>query len=549
MLGATYIQRHPKTGGYWFRRRVPDQLRSVIGQREITRTLGTKSLNEAKRRSRSLANATDELFIEASGFISHEGNDGTASSNPATPQSCSTPPSDRPASWVTDFISKCIGSGPEIVVDADNRVAAVLIPLTMPEAPPTTMAPQEPPPPPPSSQMQPPPLVESNTMIAVPVQPPIQQTTNIMTIIPRQRVATVQGLFDRYLAEFERRPRTERTWRRHLDMFLEISGLSWEAPVHTVTDAHVEDFILAMKRLPARRIDAFYKGLTLLQIIEKFGDRADLPKLDQKTINTKMDALRAIFYYGLRHKYLDDNPFVGKTSKRVSRRAPPKRRLPFDVDELRTIFSSDIFTPPCSEWGSKAWITVIAAYSGCRLEEIGQLRVSDYRVRGGVQHFAITAIDLGDEGGQHGDKSVPAKSLKTDTADREVPVHPVLLRLGLPEYVNRMRKRKESRLFPDIISARDEVTAAFSKWFGRWLNRLGITSPTKVFHSFRHGFKDGCRNNGVPKEIAEAMMGHAGTSVGDSYGSGYSITVLAKEMEKVAFGLDWEVEVGNPNNG
>jgi hypothetical protein len=66
MLGATYIQRHPKTGGYWFRRRVPDQLRSVIGQREITRTLGTKSLNEAKRRSRSLANATDELFIEAS---------------------------------------------------------------------------------------------------------------------------------------------------------------------------------------------------------------------------------------------------------------------------------------------------------------------------------------------------------------------------------------------------------------------------------------------------------------------------------------------------
>jgi len=304
-----------------------------------------------------------------------------------------------------------------------------------------------------------------------------------------------------------------------------------------------------MKRLPARRIDGFYKGLTLLQIIEKFGDRGDLPKLDQKTINTKMDALRAIFYYGLRHKYLDENPFVGKTSKRVSRRTPPKRRLPFDADELHTIFSSDLFKPPSSEWGSKAWIIAIACYSGCRMEEIGQLRVSDYRVRSGVQFLAITAFDLGDEGGHHGEKSVPTKSLKTEAADREVPVHPVLLRLGLPDYVNRMRKQKESRLFPDIVSARDEVTAAFSKWYGRWLTRLGITSSTKVFHSFRHGFKDACRNGGVPREIAEVLMGHAGSSVGDSYGSGYAITVLAKEMSKVAFGLNWEVDEGTVNDG
>jgi hypothetical protein len=69
MLGATYIQRHPKTGGYWFRRRVPDHLRAVIGQREITRSLSTKSLSEAKLRSRPLANATDELFIQASARV------------------------------------------------------------------------------------------------------------------------------------------------------------------------------------------------------------------------------------------------------------------------------------------------------------------------------------------------------------------------------------------------------------------------------------------------------------------------------------------------
>lgn len=65
MLGATYVQRHPRTGGYWFRRRVPDHLRPIIGRREITKTLGTKCLSEAKRLSRPYADATDDLFDEA----------------------------------------------------------------------------------------------------------------------------------------------------------------------------------------------------------------------------------------------------------------------------------------------------------------------------------------------------------------------------------------------------------------------------------------------------------------------------------------------------
>ena len=69
MLGATYVQRHPRTGGYWFRRRVPDHLRPIIGRREITKTLGTKSLAEAKRLSRPYADATDDLFDEALGRL------------------------------------------------------------------------------------------------------------------------------------------------------------------------------------------------------------------------------------------------------------------------------------------------------------------------------------------------------------------------------------------------------------------------------------------------------------------------------------------------
>ena len=41
--------KHPKTGIYWLRRRVPDRLRQVVGKLEIKKSLGTKDATEAKR--------------------------------------------------------------------------------------------------------------------------------------------------------------------------------------------------------------------------------------------------------------------------------------------------------------------------------------------------------------------------------------------------------------------------------------------------------------------------------------------------------------------
>jgi hypothetical protein len=41
--------KHPKTGIYWPRKRVPNDLRSLIGKREEKRSLGTRDSDEAKR--------------------------------------------------------------------------------------------------------------------------------------------------------------------------------------------------------------------------------------------------------------------------------------------------------------------------------------------------------------------------------------------------------------------------------------------------------------------------------------------------------------------
>src|ERR1051325_3716691 len=41
---------HPKTGIYWLRKRVPQDLRPVLGKREEKRSLQTRDASEAKRR-------------------------------------------------------------------------------------------------------------------------------------------------------------------------------------------------------------------------------------------------------------------------------------------------------------------------------------------------------------------------------------------------------------------------------------------------------------------------------------------------------------------
>ncbi len=40
--------KHPKTGVYWLRKRVPDELRALVGKQEEKRSLGTKDPAEAK---------------------------------------------------------------------------------------------------------------------------------------------------------------------------------------------------------------------------------------------------------------------------------------------------------------------------------------------------------------------------------------------------------------------------------------------------------------------------------------------------------------------
>lgn len=87
------------------------------------------------------------------------------------------------------------------------------------------------------------------------------------------------------------------------------------------------------------------------------------------------------------------------------------------------------------------------------------------------------------------------RSLKTDAATREVPLHSSLT--GVLE-----RLPKQGRLFPNL------KVAIVTKRFASKKAAAGITRPGVVFHSTRKWFVTQCERAGVPEHFTASIVGH-----------------------------------------
>jgi integrase len=208
-------------------------------------------------------------------------------------------------------------------------------------------------------------------------------------------------------------------------------------------------------------------------------------------------------------------------------------RLPYDGDDLRAIFSSPIFRNEARPHGGAGeaakWLPLIGLFTGARLEEIGQALTSDVRQEDGIDYLDINTLDRRAE-----------KRVKNRSSRRKLPLHPELIRCGLLAYVEERRQAGDERLFPALRpSVTGQMTGNWSKWWARYTDDLGISDDRKVFHSFRHSFKDACRAAQIEEELHDALTGHTSASVGRRYGNGVPLEVLAAAVAKVSYkGLD-----------
>jgi integrase len=206
------------------------------------------------------------------------------------------------------------------------------------------------------------------------------------------------------------------------------------------------------------------------------------------------------------------------------------------------LFAAPVFTQheyPVGGRGPAAfWLPLLAMFNGARQSELAGLTVAD------VQHEPVTSTPLLYITVQ----ASRGKRLKTKSSRRVVPIHTQLVKLGFLKFVEEARKRSGDKAFLFPLVAPDKGRSgvkAWSKWFGHYLRKQGVEDTTRVYHSFRHGFKDALRRGEVNQELHDALTGHAQNStVSGGYGAKemlarFGVKVLKKAVAKVAYpGLD-----------
>jgi integrase len=226
------------------------------------------------------------------------------------------------------------------------------------------------------------------------------------------------------------------------------------------------------------------------------------------TAKQKIGILKTIFNSAINKELLEKNP---TDYFKLPYKRPHKPRVGFSIENLNAIFQSPIYTQGYLPLGGGRiacyWLPLLALFTGARLEELAQLRVSDVKAAKGLGHYLVIS-DLGN----------PSAHLKNEHSRRNIPLHPMLTACGFLRHVT---ERESGYLFPDLkLNPRGKRSGYFSHWFSGYLRKkVGITDTRKVFHSFRHTFKDQCRTVGIEEAVHDALTGHTSASVSRQYGN------------------------------
>ncbi len=246
------------------------------------------------------------------------------------------------------------------------------------------------------------------------------------------------------------------------------------------------------------------------------------------TISKKIGFLSTILNYAIEEEKLTTNP-----ASRLLKTAPganKKTRIPYNVKDIQNILNAKIYTagtrPLAGAGDAVVWLPVLGLLTGGRLEELAQLRVDDVGFASDLGYY-LHITDCDDE--QH---------VKTDESRRRIPLHPDLLTAGFIRYVKRMQDTNQTRLFPRLVQdSKGRWSGNWSKFWGRYARQeVGITDKRKVFHSFRHLFKDLLRETECRDEVSDVLMGHSDGSMGSRYGSApgvYPLSPLCKAFNEI----------------
>ena len=283
-----------------------------------------------------------------------------------------------------------------------------------------------------------------------------------------------------------------------------------------------------------------HRMMEFVDIHALYADRSGVNRISPQSIKKYLGAIQALLGFAFQERFIPANTSAGIKVEGYTKKS---KRRPFTKDELTQLFAADLFTAPWSDPLSKSkvsdstlrWLFLLGLCTGARIEELGQILLADIKSEQGVHYIDVTDYVM-DEIEEH-------NRVKNDGSIRVIPLHPKLIMLGFLDYVQGMRSSGAVRLFPDLVADSLGVkTKEASRRANRLIDKAVGDDPRLVFYSFRHSFKDLCRDADIPKDVHDQLTGHAPADVGGGYGFGRAIGNLAAHLKRLRFSfIDWEV--------
>lgn len=237
-----------------------------------------------------------------------------------------------------------------------------------------------------------------------------------------------------------------------------------------------------------------------------------------KTINdSKLAALKAVLGWAVDNGRLSENAAARVSVKRAKK--PGEKMMGFDKSDAAVILRA-----AANEASSVyRWVPLLCAASGARVSEVCQLRAQDIVQVDGVWVMSICA---------------EAGSVKNVNAERDVPLHPHVVDAGFVDFA---RRKGSGPLFFDPsrrrIGAKKPAPKIVAKNVAAWVHRLDVKvgrteHRTDPNHGWRHLFKTLGRDVGVEDSVLDAITGNGPPTVGRRYGETW-LTTAARAVAKI----------------
>lgn len=510
---------------WWYRRPVPAPLRSIIGKVEFAWSLDTSDMAEARSRA-AIRNAEVEAMLSAA-----RAQLGALASEPQLPQfitpellqyardavrahvlredeevrkaridhdSLDAYESIRADQFDDTGTALRTGRTERLRIDEALQAIGVAVPLRHPAREDVAYA-----------------VVEGHhsALLAirermngeyVPTPVPPAKPLMLGPAAPAAEELTLGVVIDDYLVKQDKTP-TEftRKVRRCLQLFGEMVGRN--TPVRDLKQKAVTDFLYNICELPNQWARRYDKGETIASMLAEDADKVMSPTTYEGNYRLPLGA----FLTAALRDFGDDG-FPARTTEGIkysgNRQEGEDQQRALTPDELRTLYEGTQFAAVASDPEQEPlyWFAVVSLFTGARPRELCQANPqTDFGQEDGHLFLELsdsTAAGVG-----------VVKSIKTGE-ERRIPMHSELVRLGFPEYVERLRKAGADRLFPswgvksgNAYKGNESKFTGLLKACGLYNNTAPAGKRLTGAYTLRKTFITQCTHQGV---VSREMTGH-----------------------------------------